>query len=104
MYAAFVTEGKMTTTCKVFGFTTYKAEDAYITGGPGPCSKFLVESELLIYLRYFVCIIFVILRSFVCICFPCVIFVYELYSFESLDYSFGTSLQIYTLALNQRGV
>ena len=40
-----------------------KAEDAYSTGAPGPCSQFLVESDLLIYFRYLVCMILFILYS-----------------------------------------
>ena len=31
-----------------------KADDAYPTGAPGPCSQFLMESELLIYFCFFV--------------------------------------------------
>ena len=37
-----------------------KAEDAFTTGAPEPCSQILVESELRIYICYFVCIILVI--------------------------------------------
>ena len=33
-----------------------KAEEAYLTGAPGPCYHFLVESKLLTYFCYFVCI------------------------------------------------
>ena len=40
-----------------------KAEDAYPTGRPGPRSHFLVESQLLIWCCYFVCIILVTLCS-----------------------------------------
>ena len=40
-----------------------KAEDVYPTSAPGPCSKFIVESELLIYFCYFLCIILVTLCS-----------------------------------------
>ena len=35
------------------------------TGAPGPCSQFLVESELFIYVCYFVCIILV---NLCCVC------------------------------------
>ena len=45
---------------------TAKAEDAYPTGAPGPCSQFLVESEYLICFCYFVCIILVTLSSLLC--------------------------------------
>lgn len=41
-----------------------KADDAYPTRAPGPCSQSLVESELFIYFCYFVCIILVILGFF----------------------------------------
>ena len=44
-----------------------KAEDAYPTDAPGPCSKFLVESKLLIYFYCFVYIILVILCSLLCV-------------------------------------
>ena len=40
-----------------------KAEDAYPTGAAGPCSLFLVDSDLIIYFCNFVCIILVILCS-----------------------------------------
>ena len=43
-----------------------KAEDAYPTDAPGPCSQFLAESELLIYFCYFVCMILVTLCSLLC--------------------------------------
>ena len=42
------------------------AEDAYRTSAPGPCSRFLEEPELLIYVCY-LCIILVTLCSFVII-------------------------------------
>ena len=41
-----------------------KGEKAYPNGAPGPCSRFLVESELLIHFCYFVCIILFTLCSF----------------------------------------
>ena len=43
-----------------------KAEDTYPTGAPGPCFRFLVRYELLIYFCYFVCNILVILCSSLC--------------------------------------
>ena len=43
-----------------------KAEDAYHTVAPGQHSQFLVESELLIYYCYFVCIVLVISHSLLC--------------------------------------
>ena len=43
-----------------------KAEDAYSTGAPGPCSHFLVASELPIGFCYFVCMILVTLCSLLC--------------------------------------
>ena len=41
-----------------------KEEDAYLTSAPGPCAQFLIlmESKMLIYFCYFVCIIFVIIE------------------------------------------
>ena len=42
-------------------------EDAYPTDAPGPCSQFLVESELLICFCYFVCMILVALCSLLCL-------------------------------------
>ena len=44
-----------------------KAEDAYPTSASGPCSQFLVESELPVYFSYFVCFILVILYSLLCL-------------------------------------
>ena len=44
-----------------------KAEYAYPTGALGPCSQFLMKSELLIYFCYFVCIIYVTLYSLLCL-------------------------------------
>ena len=64
------------------GGVSRKAEDIYCTGAPGPSSQILVESELLIYFCYFVCIILVILCSFVCVCFPCLVFVPGFHSFD----------------------
>ena len=54
-----------------------KAEDAYPNSAPGPCSQFLVESELLIYFCYFVHVILVFFIMFfvVCVCFLCLVFV-----------------------------
>ena len=43
-----------------------KAEDAYPTDAPGPCSEFLEEPELLIYFCCFVCMILVNLCSLLC--------------------------------------
>ena len=44
-----------------------KAEEAYPTSAPGPCSQFLVESELLIYFGFFVHFILIILCSLLCL-------------------------------------
>ena len=44
-----------------------KAEDAYPTDTPGPRSQVLVESELLIYFCYIVCIVLVTLCSLLCL-------------------------------------
>ena len=41
--------------------TNVKCKNAYPTGAPGPCSRFLVESELFICFCYFVCIILITL-------------------------------------------
>ena len=52
-------------------------------GAPVPCFQFLVESELLIYFCYFVCIILCYFMFFVvCVCFPCVDFVPGLHYFD----------------------
>ena len=62
-----------------------KAEDAYPTGAPGPCSQFWAESKLLIYFCYLVCnILFIGYFMFfvMCICFPCLIFVPRLHPFN----------------------
>ena len=47
-----------------------KAEDAYTTGAPRPCFQSLVESEMLIYICYFVCTVLVISGTwyFCCVC------------------------------------
>ena len=74
-----------------------KAEEACPTGAPGPCSQFLVESELLIFFCYFVhvCIILVILCSLLCVSvfhvlslFPDYIILIFRKNLDSLDYSF----------------
>ena len=44
-----------------------KAEDDCPISTPGQCSKFLVESELLIYFYYFVCIILVYSCHLLCL-------------------------------------
>ena len=44
-----------------------KAENAYLTDALGSCSDVLVESELHIYICYFVCIILVILCYLLCV-------------------------------------
>ena len=54
-----------------------KAEDAYPTGAPGPCSQFLVESKLLIYFCNFV---YIILFFFYVRCCVCQFFMYCLCS------------------------
>ena len=60
-----------------------KADDAYPTGAPGPCSKFLVESELLICFCYFVCMSLVtLLFFFVYVYYPCLVFIPGLHSFD----------------------
>ena len=67
-----------------------KAENAYPTGAPDPCSHFLVESDLLICFYYFVCMIFFV----VYVSFPCLVFVPGSHSFVcrynlgSFDYSY----------------
>ena len=54
--------------------------DDYPTGTPGPCSQFLVETVLLIYIYYFVSMIFIFfLCSVLCMS---VLYVWSL----SLDY------------------
>ena len=48
-----------------------KAEDTYPTSTPGPCSQFLVASELLIYFCYFV-LYYSVFYVLCCVClFPC---------------------------------
>ena len=44
-----------------------KTEDAYPTSAPDPCSRFVVETELLIYFCFFVRIVLVILYSLLCV-------------------------------------
>ena len=44
-----------------------KAEVAYPTGAPGPCSRLLMETELLICFCYFVCMILVALCFSLCV-------------------------------------
>ena len=70
-----------------------KAEDAYPTGTPGPCSQFLVESELILLvlcMYYFSYFMFFVVFG----CFPCLVFVHGLPYFDfgknlgSLDYSY----------------
>ena len=68
---------------------------ASTTGTPGPCFQFSVESELLIYFCYFVCIILVILPALLCVCGLC-----PWITFDSarilvpliIDYSFASSV------------
>ena len=49
-----------------------KTEDTYPTDALGPCSQFLVKSELLIYFCFFACIFFYYFMFFVvCVCFTC---------------------------------
>ena len=45
-----------------------KAVYTYPTGSPGPCSQFLVKSELLIYFCYFVCIFSCFISFVVIVC------------------------------------
>ena len=72
-----------------------KVEDAYPTGAPDPCSQFLVEPQLLICFCYFVCMILVTLCCLLCICFPCLVFVPGLHSF---DYSINLGPFDYSLS------
>ena len=54
-----------------------KAEDAYRTGAPGPCSQFLVRvAHLLCMYNFSYFLIFVVYA-----CFPCLVFVPGLHSF-----------------------
>ena len=67
------------------------AEDAYHAGETGPCFQFLVESELLICICNFVCIILVTLCSLLCMS-VFLVFFPGFHSFDylgSLDYSFN---------------
>ena len=66
-----------------------KAEVAYPTGAPGSCSRSLsgvrnAHLLLLLCIYYFGYFMFFV----VCVYFPCLVFVSELHSFGSLDYSF----------------
>ena len=59
-----------------------KAEESYPTGASGPCSEFLMEFELLIsFVTLFV--LFQLPYVLCCfVCFPCLVFVPRLYSFD----------------------
>ena len=72
---------------QVFLEKQQRAEDACLTGAPGPCSQFLVKSELIIYFCYFVCIILVTLCTLLCL------FVFNVGPL-SLDYIFLISARI----------
>ena len=72
-----------------------KAEDAYPTGAPCPCSQVVFTGVRVPHscFCYFVCMIIFTLCSLLCnVCFPCLVFVPGLHSFDSLgflDYFFG---------------
>ena len=83
---------------------SWKADDAYPTSAPGPCSQFLVklvESKLLImyYFGYFMFFV-------VCISFPCLAFVPGLHSFvipfgiDSFDFWKNLGSLDYSLTLS----
>ena len=53
-------------------YVTLKADDAYPIGAPGHCSRFVVESRLLIFLCFF-CTLFWLLHVLCCVCFFCLV-------------------------------
>ena len=83
------------------------AEDTNPTGAPGPCSQFLVQSELVAHLLLLLCMYYFSYFMFyvVYVCCSCLVVVPGLHSFDfhknlgSLDYSFDRQYE-YRMTLN----